>query len=99
MLLDAPSAGRNLFMPLRFDAAIDVGPLELAARSRAVPLEVTAQGAATYYGGGLVLSRPDQHAAWRGDGVPANPPALIDRVRGAAIQSSEAASGHGVPMA
>jgi hypothetical protein len=31
-----------------------------------------------------VLSRPDQHVAWRGDGLPADPLALIDRVRGAA---------------
>jgi hypothetical protein len=32
----------------------------------------------------LVLSRPDQHVAWRGHGAPTDPLALIDRVRGAA---------------
>ena len=32
----------------------------------------------------LVLSRPDQHVAWRGDAAPADPLALIDRLRGAA---------------
>jgi hypothetical protein len=32
----------------------------------------------------LVLLRPDRHVAWRGDGLPADPLALIDRVRGAA---------------
>jgi hypothetical protein len=26
----------------------------------------------------LVLSRPDQHVAWRGDSLPADPLALID---------------------
>jgi hypothetical protein len=33
-----------------------------------------------------VLSRPDQHIAWRGDRVPADPLDLTDRVRGAAHQ-------------
>jgi hypothetical protein len=32
----------------------------------------------------LLLSRPDQHIAWRGNTVPENPLALIDRIRGAA---------------
>ena len=32
----------------------------------------------------LVLSRPDQHVAWRGNTLPPDPLALIDRVRGAA---------------
>ena len=40
---------------------------------------------ATFYDGRLLLSRPDQHVAWRGDRVPEDPTALIDRVRGAAI--------------
>jgi hypothetical protein len=31
----------------------------------------------------LVLSRPDQHVAWRGDALPADPLALVDRIRGA----------------
>jgi 2-polyprenyl-6-methoxyphenol hydroxylase-like FAD-dependent oxidoreductase len=43
---------------------------------------------AIFYGRGLVLSRPDQHVAWRGDSQPADPLALIDRIRGAAIQTS-----------
>jgi hypothetical protein len=45
------------------------------------------------------LSRPDQHVAWRGDELPADPLALIDRVRGAASQGSETSSGHAVPTA
>jgi hypothetical protein len=31
----------------------------------------------------LVLVRPDGHVAWRGDILPDDPQALIDRVRGA----------------
>jgi len=37
-----------------------------------------------FCGGGLVLSRPDQHVAWRGDALPVDPLGLIDRIRGAA---------------
>jgi hypothetical protein len=32
----------------------------------------------------LVLVRPDGHVAWRSDALPANPRALVDRVRGVA---------------
>jgi hypothetical protein len=31
----------------------------------------------------LVLVRPDQHVAWRGDAEPADPLDLVDLVRGA----------------
>jgi 2-polyprenyl-6-methoxyphenol hydroxylase-like FAD-dependent oxidoreductase len=75
------------FTLLRFDSGIDVGAFELAARHRGVPLKVLdierpADGIAD--GNGLVLSRPDQHVAWRGNTPPADPLALIDRIRGAA---------------
>jgi hypothetical protein len=59
----------------------------MAARNRGGPLkilDVEPPCTAIYYDGGLVLSRPDQHVAWRGDRLPADPLALIDRVRGAA---------------
>ncbi len=46
--------------------------------------DVSQPGAAAYDGGRLVLSRPDQHVAWRGNGMPVDPAALIDRIRGAA---------------
>jgi 2-polyprenyl-6-methoxyphenol hydroxylase-like FAD-dependent oxidoreductase len=75
------------FTLLRFDSKIDVAALEAAARERRVPLKVLdidRPVAATLDCGGLVLSRPDQHVAWRGDTLPADPLALIDRVRGAA---------------
>jgi len=74
------------FTLLKLDPAIDTAALEAAARRRSVPLAVlnvdTAAGRGLY-GYGLVLSRPDQHVAWRGDALPADPVALIDRVRGA----------------
>jgi hypothetical protein len=75
------------FTLLRFDAAVDVTALELAARFRNTPLkilDVEQPNSAVRYGGALVLSRPDQHVAWRGDRLPADPLALIDRIRGAA---------------
>jgi 2-polyprenyl-6-methoxyphenol hydroxylase-like FAD-dependent oxidoreductase len=78
------------FTLLRFDPAIDVAPLQEAARSRRVPLkllDVHRPIAASFYGNGLVLSRPDQHVAWRGDRLPPDALALIDRVRGAASES------------
>jgi hypothetical protein len=90
------------FTLLRFDPAIEVASLEHAARERGVPLRVLDMRrpkAATYYGGGLLLSRPDQHVAWRGDELPADSLALVDRVRGAASQGSEATSGHARPTA
>jgi hypothetical protein len=75
------------FTLLRFDPTADVAAFELAARGRGVPLKVLdieLPSTAIFYGGGLVLSRPDQHVAWRGDSLPADPLVLIDRVRGAA---------------
>jgi 2-polyprenyl-6-methoxyphenol hydroxylase-like FAD-dependent oxidoreductase len=73
------------FTLLRFDPAVNVAALETAARNRGVPLKVLdieRPSAATFYGSGLVLSRPDQHVAWRSDSLPADPLALIDCVRG-----------------
>jgi hypothetical protein len=44
-------------------------------------LDIERPSAVTFYGSGLVLSRPDQHVAWAGDSLPVDPLALIDRVR------------------
>jgi hypothetical protein len=73
------------FTLLRFDSAVDVAALEAAAHSRRLPLRVLdVEGPGTDgFNGALVLSRPDQHVAWRGNSLPADPLALIDRVRGA----------------
>jgi hypothetical protein len=76
--------GRD-FTLIRFDPAVDVAPLQAAARSRGVPLTVLdlERPEASCFHHALVLSRPDQHVAWRGEHLPADPLALIDRVRGA----------------
>lgn len=71
---------------LRLDPACDVAPLLRAAGDRGVPLDLldVASGEATgRYPEKLVISRPDLHVAWRGDAVPGDPLALIDRLRGA----------------
>jgi hypothetical protein len=63
-----------------------VTPLVESAAHRGVPLtvlDVDAEGVGTLYPHKLLLARPDQHVAWRGDGVPDDPLALVDRVRGA----------------
>jgi 2-polyprenyl-6-methoxyphenol hydroxylase-like FAD-dependent oxidoreductase len=73
---------------LRRDPTVDVRPIEDAARTRGVPLRVldlSPREAGDLYTPALLLSRPDQHVAWRGDAPPADPLALIDRIRGAAI--------------
>jgi 2-polyprenyl-6-methoxyphenol hydroxylase-like FAD-dependent oxidoreductase len=75
------------FTLLRFDSTVDVAALELAARNRGVPLKIlnVVRPAGTLFDkAALLLSRPDQHVAWRGDKLPTDPLALIDRVRGAA---------------
>jgi len=79
------------FTLLRFDPSVDVVGLELAARDRGMPLKIldVVRPAASPYQGALVLSRPDQHVAWRGDHSPADPLALIDRVRGVSNQIKE----------
>jgi hypothetical protein len=82
-LYDRMGAGYTL---LRFDPQIDVSGLETAARSCGVPLQLLDLAAAEYveqYQHKLVLSRPDQHVAWRGNAPPRDWFALIDLVRGA----------------
>jgi len=57
-----------------------------AARDRRVPLTVIGldiPDIAVLYERKLVLVRPDGHVAWRGDELPADAGALMDRVRGA----------------
>ena len=56
-----------------------------AAAKRGVPLavlDVDAPDARALYARKLVLVRPDQHVAWRGDEEPAAPMGVIDLVRG-----------------
>jgi len=55
------------FTRLRFDPTVDVGPLEVAASKRGLPLKVLdvdridRLDTAGFAGGSLVLCRPDQH--------------------------------------
>ena len=76
------------FTLLRFDPEVDAGSLVEAAIHRSVPMavvDVDADDAGALYPHKLLLSRPDQHVAWRGDRPPDDPLALIDRVRGASV--------------
>ncbi|RIK41097.1 MAG: monooxygenase [Chloroflexi bacterium] len=71
---------------LRFDPSADIAPLLAAAAARSVPLDVLdvdAADAGDAYETALVLSRPDQHVAWRGNALPADPAQLVERIRGA----------------
>lgn len=75
---------------LRFDSSADVVPLTVAAQQRGVPLtvlDVVSKDAATLYTTKLVLARPDQHIAWRGDDLPIDSLGLIDHIRGALAQT------------
>ncbi len=76
---------------LRFDAAADVTALVRAAAGAGVPLEVldlSAGQAPEAYRHKLVLSRPDQHVAWRADKLPERPEHLIELIRGAPASPS-----------
>jgi 2-polyprenyl-6-methoxyphenol hydroxylase-like FAD-dependent oxidoreductase len=71
---------------LRLDPTARVTGIVDAAAERNVPLkveDVKASEAREVYRHKLVLVRPDQHVAWRGDAEPAAPKDLIDLVRGA----------------
>lgn len=71
---------------IRLDPTLDVGPLTAAAKTKGVPLailDIPPGAAPAEYDRPLVLSRPDQHVAWRGDAPPSDPAGLIDLVRGA----------------
>jgi 2-polyprenyl-6-methoxyphenol hydroxylase-like FAD-dependent oxidoreductase len=75
------------FVLMRLGAdAPDVSAFQQAATAAGVPLTVVNNvepDVVTAYERKLVLVRPDGHSAWRGDGVPDDPQAIIDCVRGA----------------
>lgn len=82
-LYDAMGAGFTL---LRLDQSASVDSLTSAASARHVPLavlDVDSDEAARLYRHKLVLARPDQHVAWRGNAQPRDAMSLIDLIRGA----------------
>lgn len=70
---------------ISFDTDAPTAQLTDAAVLRRVPLTILRlddpQGRALY-GADFVLVRPDQQIAWRGNRLPDDPAALIDRIRG-----------------
>lgn len=73
------------FTLLRF-ADVETDSLAEAARRQGVPLDIVDvrdEHAHRLYERDLVLIRPDQHVAWRGNSVPDSPERLVDLVRGA----------------
>jgi len=70
---------------LRFDPSVPVETLLEAAAARGAPLELLDIGPGDVpqaYRHKLVISRPDQHVAWRGDAAPSDGLAVIDLIRG-----------------
>ena len=73
------------FTLLRF-RDVDVTDFVDAAQGRGVPLEIVDiedEHARRLYERDLVLIRPDQHVAWRGNSPPGDPAGLLDKITGA----------------
>ena len=89
---DAFGSGYTL---LRFSSGVDVDPLRAAAASCGMPLAVLevdreATQVPPAYRNALIVCRPDQHVAWRGDRVPEASGRLVEVLRGAAKASPTA---------
>jgi hypothetical protein len=70
---------------IRLDPSVHVAGIAEAAAQRGVPLvilDIDASNAQALYDRKLVLVRPDQHVAWRGNEEPSAPEELIDLMRG-----------------
>ena len=70
---------------IRLDPSVRVAGIAEAAAQRGVPLvilDIDASDTQAPYDRKLVLVRPDQHVAWRGNEEPSAPEELIDLVRG-----------------
>jgi 4-hydroxyisophthalate hydroxylase len=89
------SSGRNVFEELGRDYTLialtqdlaRVAALEDAAHAMLMPLHVlvdTLDGGRAAYGCRYILVRPDQHVAWAGNQLPADPAELLRRVAGRA---------------
>ena len=77
---DALGPGYTL---VRYDSDVAVAPLADAMRSNGVPFNIVdippAQPPSDHK---LILTRTDQHVAWRGDAIPDNPAHLVDKLLG-----------------
>ena len=76
--------GYTLLTELDGDSA-DCAALREAAHGAGVPLAIVHVSGTRFrelYGCGHALVRPDQHIAWRGQALPSDAAALLDRVRG-----------------
>jgi hypothetical protein len=79
--------GRDFVLLRLGPEAPESSPFTQAAGQIKMPLQVVAlrePEVLERYGRRLVLVRPDGHVAWRGNEIPLDAGALIDRVRGAA---------------
>jgi len=84
-LYDMLGSGYTL---LRFDPTVSISAIVEASSRRHVPLTIldaSAPNALALYERKLVLVRPDQHVAWRGNSDPVDPIKLVDLLRGARI--------------
>lgn len=72
------------FTLLRTNQSADPAPILRAAQAAGLPMVLLDIPPQPPYDRALVLARPDQHIAWRGNAAPADAAALVDRVRGAA---------------
>ncbi|TDF62680.1 FAD-dependent oxidoreductase [Cupriavidus sp. L7L] len=71
---------------LRFRPDTDISGLLNAASKQGLPIKVVdlfGEKVPDAYRHALVISRPDQHVAWRGDTIPADPTGLVETLRGA----------------
>jgi len=70
---------------LRFEPSLEVGPLLAAAQTAGLPLDVLdvqSADAASLYRHKLLICRSDQHIAWRGNSVPEDCAALVEKLAG-----------------
>lgn len=89
------SFGRG-FVLAAFDDPARLAALAAPAASRRVPLTIVPLAGTPHaglYERRFVLVRPDGHVAWRGDGPPADPLAVIDRIRGAGLKDEARRAG------
>ena len=74
------------FTVLRLAGDADIQPLRDAAAAKGVPFsdfDATGENLRDLYEADLAVIRPDQYVGWRGNALPTDAAALVDRLRGA----------------